>query len=94
MSANISPKTVAVADQEYAEVNKAVNQIITVLRQGLESHPEYAGTPSVAWYLSARDYHEAMAGELSARERDRIHCNTADIMIAACFRLAHEGLAK
>jgi hypothetical protein len=59
------------------------------LRKGIDEHPEYENSPSLLWYRSVIDYKDK-AQEYLANPivNTLVHFHTAELMIAAIFRLA------
>lgn len=93
---NFTPKDVpaeviSAAEQEYAEVNSSLDLLIEQARQGMAENPEWVNSLSVIWKRSAVDYHDHLCdGLLPALIEKALHKHTADIMIAAIFRLAQQ----
>lgn len=88
---DVPPQVIQVAEQNYAEVNGMLDKIVKTLTDGLREHPEFRYSASILWYCSAIDYRDELTKVLGDPIVSTIiHHHTADIMIAAAFRLAKQ----
>lgn len=87
---DIPPQLVAEADQQFAEINGVIDNTVELLRQGMMKHPEFRNSPSLLWARSTIDYREELERVLNPQCERAIHHHTADLMIAAIFRLAQQ----
>lgn len=83
---DIPPAVLANADQAYAEINETLNTLVKIIREGMHARPH---NQSLIWYENALEYRRKLDFVNPAFDKD-IHHHTADIMIAALFRLASQ----
>lgn len=81
---------IVAADQAYAEINARLDEMIDIIRTGFREYPQYAHSPSLLWYRSAIDYRDKLEELTCELWRTHTHHNSADLMIAAIFRLAQD----